>query len=160
MYLAKLWAHFGTICMLLGKFSLLWMAKYWKTNLAIWSHWPQWLWMLFHVGLNFVQFIVLLNWGKRSSEIFWINFLEPQLPGNRVLTQFFLSPLNIYSAHNLKVVVSVSSKNSPNVYKSCPKMISLKKLNILATWQKLHQNVGDLDKLIAAKGFEKLPKVQ
>ena len=36
-------------------------------------------------------------------------------------------------------------------------MISLEKLKIL---QKLQKNVGDLGKLIAATGFEKLPKVQ
>ena len=48
----------------------------------------------------------------------------------------------------------------PNVYKSCPKMTSLEKLKILTPLQKLPKNVGDLGKLIAAKGFEKLPKVQ
>ena len=31
-------ALFGTISMLLGKFSLLKMAKYWKHNLVVWSH--------------------------------------------------------------------------------------------------------------------------
>ena len=39
-------------------------------------------------------------------------------------------------------------------------MISLEKLMILTPLQKLPKNVGILDKLIAAKGFEKLPKVQ
>ena len=39
-------------------------------------------------------------------------------------------------------------------------MISLEKLKILTPLQKLPNNVGDLGKLIAAKGFEKLPKVQ
>ena len=39
-------------------------------------------------------------------------------------------------------------------------MISLEKLKILASLQKLPKNVGDLGKLIVAKGFEKLPKVQ
>ena len=39
-------------------------------------------------------------------------------------------------------------------------MISLKKWKILTPFQKLPKNVGDLGKLIAAKGFEKLPKVQ
>ena len=39
-------------------------------------------------------------------------------------------------------------------------MISLEKLKILKSLQKLHKSVGDLDKLIFAKGFEKLPKVQ
>ena len=39
-------------------------------------------------------------------------------------------------------------------------MVSLEKLNILTPLQKLPKNVGDLGKLIVAKGFEKLPKVQ
>ena len=51
-------------------------------------------------------------------------------------------------------------KKSPKVYKSCSKMISLEKFKILTPFQKLQKNVGDLGKLIAAKGFKKLPKVQ
>ena len=39
-------------------------------------------------------------------------------------------------------------------------MISLEKIQILTPLQKLHKNVGDLGKLIVAKGFDKLPKVQ
>ena len=39
-------------------------------------------------------------------------------------------------------------------------MISLEKLRILTPLQKLPTNVGDLGKLIVAKGFKKLPKVQ
>ena len=39
-------------------------------------------------------------------------------------------------------------------------MISLEKLKILTPSQKLPKNVRDLCKLIVAKGFEKLPKVQ
>ena len=54
----------------------------------------------------------------------------------------------------------VTSKKSPNVYKSCPEMISLEKLQILTPFQKLPKNVGDLGKLIIATGFEKLPKVE
>ena len=50
-------------------------------------------------------------------------------------------------------MTSVTSKKSPNVYKSCPK---IKDCNIL---QKLSKNVRDLGKLIAAKGFEKLPNL-
>ena len=42
---------------------------------------------------------------------------------------------------------SVNSKKSPNVYKSCPKMISLEKLKILTPSQKLHKNVEDLWKI-------------
>ena len=39
-------------------------------------------------------------------------------------------------------------------------MSSLEKLRILKLLQKLPKNVGDLDKLIVSKGFEKLPKVK
>ena len=39
-------------------------------------------------------------------------------------------------------------------------MIWLEKLKILTPLQKLPKNVADLDKLIVATGFEKLPKVQ
>ena len=39
-------------------------------------------------------------------------------------------------------------------------MISFEKFKILTPFQKLKKNVGDLGKLIAAKGFKKLPKVQ
>ena len=39
-------------------------------------------------------------------------------------------------------------------------MISQEKSYILATLQKLPKNVRDLGKLIVAKGFKKLPKVQ
>ena len=38
-------------------------------------------------------------------------------------------------------------------------MIS-QKIKILTPLQKLPKNVGDLGKLIVAKGFEKLPKVK
>ena len=55
---------------------------------------------------------------------------------------------------------SVTRKKSPNVYKSCPKIISLEKWLILTSLQKMPKNVGDLGKLIIAKGFKKLPKVQ
>ena len=39
-------------------------------------------------------------------------------------------------------------------------MITLENLKILTPLQKLPKNGGDLGKLIVAKGFEKLPKVQ
>ena len=56
--------------------------------------------------------------------------------------------------------ISVTRKKSPNVYKSCLKMISQEKLKIITSLQKMSKNVGDLGKLIVAKGFKKLPKVQ
>ena len=58
------------------------------------------------------------------------------------------------------ILSSVTREKSPNVHKSCPEMISLEKLKILAPTQKLHKTGGDLEKLIVAKGFKKLPKVQ
>ena len=39
-------------------------------------------------------------------------------------------------------------------------MITLENLKILTPLQKLPKNVGDLGKLIVAKGFKKFPKVQ
>ena len=51
-------------------------------------------------------------------------------------------------------------KKSPNVYKSCPRLISLEKIKILTPLQKLPKNVGNLGKLNFAEGFKKLPKVQ
>ena len=39
-------------------------------------------------------------------------------------------------------------------------MILQEKLKILTPLQKLAKNVGELGKLIVAKGLEKLPKVQ
>ena len=39
-------------------------------------------------------------------------------------------------------------------------MISPEKWQIFTTFQKLPKNVGDLGKLIVAKGFKKLSKVQ
>ena len=56
--------------------------------------------------------------------------------------------------------VQCDQKKSPKVYKSCLKMISLEKWLILTPLQKLPKNVRDLGKLIVAKGFKKLPKVQ
>ena len=39
------------------------------------------------------------------------------------------------------LVSSVTRKKSPNVYKNCPKMISLEELKILTPLQKLPKNV-------------------
>ena len=57
-------------------------------------------------------------------------------------------------------ILIVTSKKSPNAYKSCLKMISLEKWKILKSLQKLPKNVGNLGKIIVDTGFEKLPKVQ
>ena len=57
-------------------------------------------------------------------------------------------------------LISVTSKKSPNVYKSCLKMILPEKWKILTTSQKLPKIVGYFGKIIVATGFEKLPKFQ
>ena len=51
-------------------------------------------------------------------------------------------------------------KKSPNVYESCPKMISIEKWKFFTPLQTLPKNVGDLVKLIVAKDFKELPKVE
>ena len=78
---------------------------------------------------------------------------------------FDISPRQIYSflfatTYLIYYTSSVTRKKSSNVYKSCPKMISLEKWKILTPLHKLPKNVRDLGKLIVAKGFKKLPKVQ
>ena len=55
---------------------------------------------------------------------------------------------------------SVTRKKSPNVYKSCPKMIFTIKIKDFDTFTELSKNVGVWAKLIVAKGFKNLPKVQ
>ena len=57
-------------------------------------------------------------------------------------------------------MASVTSKNCQMSTKVAHNMISLEKLLILAPLQKSPINVGDLGKIILAKGFKKLPKVQ
>ena len=64
------------------------------------------------------------------------------------------------SNHLMLCITQCDQKKSPNIYQRCPKMILLEKLKILTSLQNLLKNVGDLGKLIVAKGFEKLPKVQ
>ena len=60
----------------------------------------------------------------------------------------------------MDMLVQCDQKKIAKCLSSCPKMISLEKLNILTPLQNVPKNVGDLDKLIVAKGFKKLSKVQ
>ena len=55
---------------------------------------------------------------------------------------------------------SVTSKKTPNVYKTLPINDFTRKTKIVNTFPNLPKNVGDLSKLIVAPGFEKLPKVK
>ena len=59
----------------------------------------------------------------------------------------------------LSCVCSVTSKKSPNVYKSCPKWFYHKNERFWTPLQKLSENIGNLGKIIVATGFDKLPKV-
>ena len=56
------------------------------------------------------------------------------------------------------ITVSVTRKKSPNVYKTCPKMISLEKWKISTSLQNLPKNVDDLCKLILPKALKRCPK--
>ena len=76
------------------------------------------------------------------------------------LSTFFISLSLSLSNSQSFLRPSVTSKMSPKVYKSCPKMISLEKLKIWTPLQKLPNNVRDLGKLSVAKSFKTLPKVQ
>ena len=88
-----------------------------------------------------------------------IRELQASRGGSKILIR--ITHLTKYFHYLYKwVVASMTSKKLPNVYKSCPRMISLEKLNILTPLQKLPKNVGDLGKLIGTKGIEKLPNVQ
>ena len=58
------------------------------------------------------------------------------------------------------IAISVTRKKSPNVYRKLPKSDFTRKMTDLTPLQKLPKNVGDLGKLIIAKDFKKLPKVQ
>ena len=71
-----------------------------------------------------------------------------------------MNALRIVNYNSRVLLYSVTRKKSPNVYKRCPKMILLEKLNILTALQKLPKNVGDPGNLIVAKDFKKLPKAQ
>ena len=54
---------------------------------------------------------------------------------------------------HLLLAFSVTRKKSPNVYKSCQKMISLEKLKILEPTQKLPKTVGEIAKSGHTAGF-------
>ena len=76
------------------------------------------------------------------------------------LAEMLLNKRRLIFLHGMESGLSVTSKKSRNVSKSCPKMISLEKSKMLTPFQKLPKNVGDLGKIIVARGFKKLPKVQ
>ena len=68
-------------------------------------------------------------------------------------------PSGFYAVANAHGNNSVTRKNRQMFIKVI-KMIPLEKLKILTPLQNFPKNVGDLGKIIVAKSFEKLPKVQ
>ena len=69
------------------------------------------------------------------------------------LISFLHQHLYIKWVMRVEVVEQWAQKKSPNVYKNCPKMISLEKLKILTPLQKFFRNVRDLGKLSVAKSI-------
>ena len=59
-----------------------------------------------------------------------------------------------------RLASSVTRKKAPNVYSKLPKNDFTRKVIDFGTFTKLPKNVQDLGKVIVAKGFKKLPKVQ
>ena len=102
------------------------------------------------------------NWGTQhnaSKVVVTYEFVIHQLPNSGNVLQHwqfqatFLIFLFLHFAQ-------CDQKKSPNVYKSCPKMISLQKWMFLQHLLKLPNNEGNLGKIIVATGFECLHKKQ
>ena len=58
------------------------------------------------------------------------------------------------------MVTAVWPEKNRQMSKKLPKTDFTRKITDFNTFTKLLKNVGDLDKLVVAKGFKKLPKVQ
>ena len=101
-----------------------------------------------HITINNQIFVCIKN------NLAYFPFMHCPLVGNQK------ARWSIGSKFSRRLRTSVTSKKSPNVYKSCPKLIALEQGKIMTPLQKLQKNVGDLGKRILATGFEKLPKVQ
>jgi len=104
----------------------------------------------FSENIGYFYFNIWSHWPISRRQF---DNLDLQLTYQKISLNFFQCNKQSFSVtkHQLPVCLQCDLKKSPNVYKSCPKMISL---------EKLPKNVGDLGKLILAKGFKKLPKVQ
>ena len=121
----------------------------WKTTLFMLNYWDYFLEKL---GYFLIQHLVTLTISSNLKMLFVCQKLQTLNFGFYV----FCLEAKRHRRENFKIGSLTHSVTS----KSCPKMISLEKFKILTPWQKLPMNVGDLGKLIVAKGFEKLPKVQ
>ena len=81
-------------------------------------------------------------------------------PVKQEVSHSSLYKVNECSLPGTSFLSSVTRKNSPNVYKNCPKMMTLEKWKNWTPLQKMPKNVVDMDKVIVAKCFKNLPKVQ
>ena len=104
-------------------------------------------------------YIISNNLTKFEKSIFLKKLLQLAFSRKWFSVLHFYSLTKVTQCENWATWSVWPEKNRTNVYKSCPKMISLEKLKILTPLQNLPKNVGDLGKLIIVKGFEKLPKV-
>ena len=86
-------------------------------------------------------------------------FSEKLFAQEDILSNFSFSILHHSLLLLLALTISVTRKNCRMSIKVAQNDFTRKMID-LTPLQKLPKNVGDLGKLIAAKGFEKLPKVQ
>ena len=107
-----------------------------------------------------IQCVVWFPMASMTKTMSWTFFLGLPLLIRRLTAKIPLNRIGYKSTAIFGATTSVTRKKSPNVYKSCPKMISQEKSYILTTLQILPNNVRDLGKLIVAKVFKKLSKVQ
>ena len=105
--------------------------------------------------IYFAENVVAFGKGRR------LKFLMIQLFGKMDFLRRGQNESSLRSNLNIDLcAVWPVAKSRQMSIKSCPKMIPLEKWKILTPLQKLPKNVGDLGKITAATGFEKLLKMQ
>ena len=80
-----------------------------------------------------------LSFGKKVSNFTSMNFELAKLPRFRQLFKYFCFKSDLVQHFQLSLTpnCSVTSKKLSNVYKSCPKMISLEKIKDFDTFTKI-----------------------
>ena len=129
-----------------------------QTNICLpWGAWiAQWYRNIGMLQTKYLGLTQVITFGSKQNidVIFMVNYLSFEYVTWKVDRKIENKSKIDQGLHQC------DQKKSPNVYKRCPKMLSLEKLQISTPLQKLPKNVGDCGKLIVAKGFKKLPKVQ
>ena len=114
-----------------------------------------------------------LGWGSMSivdskKSLRWltefkskISILKCSLAFRPISRQYRVASVDQSTNWTVKVEMSpdtsVTSKKSPNVCESCPKMILIEKLKILTTLQKLPKNVEDWAKFLLPQALKSCP---